>query len=150
MKKGNLIAAAAFAALAAFIIWESREFPASKGNVPGPAVFPVAIAVLMLLSAAALAFTTLCRFSGEERKLDLLRPDCLRVYLCMGVLMIYAALVPLIGFLTLSVPTLIVFIRWFGGYRLRVCALSSLAVNGVIYLVFSELLHVPFRFGFLP
>ncbi len=149
MKKGNLVAALAFAALAAFIIWQSDSFPAGKKGVPGPAVFPVATAVVMLMASLSLAITALAMKRESDRKLNLGRPDCVRVYICMGILVAYVFLVQEVGFCVTSSLLLFGLIKWFGKYRFHVCALSAIAVSGLLYFVFSHVLNVPFRFGFL-
>ncbi|MDR1519165.1 MAG: tripartite tricarboxylate transporter TctB family protein [Planctomycetota bacterium] len=149
MKKGNLAAAAAFAALAVFVLWQSGSFPPSKGGVPGPAVFPAAIAVVMLMAAISLAITTLRARSEDDAPLDLGAPDCLRVYLCMAILAVYVLVMPLVGFCVTSSLLLFGLIQWFGRYKFHISALAAIAITGIVYLTFSELLRVPFRFGFL-
>ncbi len=149
MKKGNLIAASLFAAMAIFIIWESASFPRGKAGVPGPAVFPIITAVLMLMAALSLVITTLRMRPEDDKKLNLGRPDCVRVYVCMAVLLAYFGLVQVVGFCATSAVLLFGLIQWFGKYRFHVSAIASIAVTVVIYLVFSQVLNVPFRFGFL-
>ena len=149
MKKGNFIAAFAFAAFALYVIWQSSSFPGSKGNVPGPAVFPTAIATLMLMAAISLFITTIRMKPEEDQAINLARPECFRVYYCMAILLVYLLLMPVLGFCTASSVLLFGLVKWFGKYRFHVCALSAVAVTGIIYIVFSEVLHVPFRFGIL-
>ncbi len=149
MKKGNYIAAALFAAFALFVIWESASFPPSKARVPGPAVFPTIIAVVMLMASLSLILTTLRMAPEENRRIALNTPDTKRVYACMGILVVYTVLVPLIGFVTVSSVLMFGLIKWFGKYRFHICAVSALALSFFIYFIFSHVLHVPFRFGFL-
>jgi putative tricarboxylic transport membrane protein len=103
----------------------------------------------MLMAAISLAITALRQRPEKDRKLNLGNPDCLRVYLCMAILIAYVLLVPLVGFCVMSSLLLFGLIQWFGGYQFHISALSALAVTGLVYFTFSELLHVPFRFGFL-
>ncbi|MDR2390272.1 MAG: tripartite tricarboxylate transporter TctB family protein [Planctomycetota bacterium] len=149
MKRGNLAAAAAFAALAVFVIWASRAFPGSRGTVPGPAVFPTAIAVIMLMASLSLAIASFRMRPEDNKPLGLFREERRRVYLCMGIMAVYVVLVQIVGFCVTSVLLLFGLISWFGKYRFHVSALSSIAIVGIVYFVFSEVLHVPFRFGFL-
>lgn len=149
MKKGNFVTAACFAAFALYIIWECASFPRGKGNVPGPAFYPTAVATLMLMAAISLCISTIRMTPDEDKKLGLLDPDRVRVYICMGVLVVYTCLVPIVGFCVMSSLLLFGLIRWFGRYKFHICALSSVAVTGIIYCVFNYVLHVPFRFGFL-
>lgn len=149
MKKGNYIAAAAFAALAIYVIWECSSFPPGKGRVPGPALYPVAIAVLMLMASISLVITSLRMTPEENTRIGLFEAGNIRVYMCMAILAAYTALVPVVGFCVMSVLLLFGLIMWFGRYKFHICALAAIAVTGVIYVVFSEVFHVPFRFGFL-
>lgn len=149
MKKGNIIAALAFAAFALFYIWEARSFPPSKGTVPGPAVYPTIVATLMLMAALSLLITALRMKPEEDKPLGLLSDDSKRVYLSMAILVAYVVVMPHLGFVTASSVLLFGLIKWFGNYRFHVCALSAIAVSGIIYFVFSEILNVPFRFGVL-
>lgn len=149
MKKGNVAAAVLFAALAAFVIVESSSLPGGRAGVPGPAVFPAAVAVLMLMAALSLVISSFRIPPGEDMRLNLLAPGSLRVYLCMAVMAAYVAVMPLAGFCAATSLFLFGLVKWFGGYRFHVCALSSLAVTAAVYLAFSELLYVPLRFGVL-
>lgn len=147
MKKGNLIAAAAFSALAIYVLLHTSGFPASKRGVPGPAVFPNIIAVIMLLASLSLVVTSLRMTPNEDRPLCLLTRDNVRVYISMALLVIYVAVMPVLGFCSASFLLLLGLIKWFGKYRIPVCALCSFLATGSVYAVFSELLNVPFRFG---
>ena len=149
MKKGNIIAALAFAAFAGFFIWEGASFPASKGNVPGPAVYPTIVAVLMLMASLSLLITSFRMKPEEDKPIGLWSNDNKRVYISMAVLVLYVFIMPYVGFLVTSSLLLFGLIKWFGNYRFHVCAISAIAVAGIIYFVFSEILLVPFRFGFL-
>ena len=149
MKKGNFIAAAVFAALAIYVIVESSGYPAGRRGVPGPAFFPTAIAVVMLMAALSLVITTLRMKPNEDKPLNLGRSDCRRVYLCMAVLLVYTTLVPVVGFCTMSSVMLFAFIKWFGRYKFHYCAISAIAITGIVYFVFNTMLNVPFRFGVL-
>ena len=149
MKKGNYFAAAAFAALAIYVIVESAGFPVGRRGVPGPGFFPIAIAAIMLMAAVSLIITTIRMKPAEDKPLNLNRPDCLRVYVCMAVLVVYTALVPVVGFFTMSSVMVFSFIKWFSRYRFHYCAISALAVTSAIYYIF-KMLNVPFRFGVLP
>ena len=147
MKKGNLAAAAFFAALAIFVFWEIRGFPGGRKGVPGPAVFPEIIAVLMLMACISLVITTVRMTPEEDRPLRLLSNDSMRVYLSMVILVAYIILIPILGFCISSTLMLFGFIMWFGRYSFPVCLVTSGAITGIIFFVFSEILNVPFRFG---
>lgn len=147
MKKGNFIAAFLFAAFAVFVIYESSPFPVGKRGVPGPGVFPTAVAVVMLMASLSLVITTLRMRAEDDKKLDLLKIDNIRVYISMAILVAYFFLVQFLGFFVTSTAMLFGFIQWFGKYNPFISAASAAAVAGITWYVFSEVLHVPFRFG---
>lgn len=149
MKKGNIITALAFAALAGYVIWECSGFPPGKGRVPGPAVFPTIVAALMLMSSLALIINSLRMAPGDNKVLGLLTDDHKRVYVCMGLMIAYVVIMENLGFCAATSVMLFGLIRWFGKYRFHYCALSAFAVTGVVYYVFNNILLVPFRFGVL-
>ncbi len=147
MKKGLLIAAALFAALALYVIWECLSFPPGRNRVPGPALYPTAVAILMLLSAVSIAVTALKLTPAENRPLGIFSGDNRRVYLSMLLLVLYVTAMYFVGFLTTSAAMLFGFIRWFGKYTPLTCALWAVGLSGAVYCVFRFILLVPFRFG---
>lgn len=149
MKKGNFVTAGIFALFAVFIIINSLTFPASRDGIPGPGFFPIVIAVLMLLAAVSLTVTSLRMKDGEDMVLKLFTDDNKRVYICMGLLVLYLAVMSQVGFCVSSFALLLGLIRWFGRYKLLFCAIFSAAVVVPLYLVFSFVLHVPLNFGLL-
>jgi Tripartite tricarboxylate transporter TctB family. len=149
MKKGNYIAAALFAALAGYVIWECSGFPPSKGGVPGPGIFPIIIAIIMLMASISLIMTTLRMRPEEDKPLNLASVGNKRVYLTMIVMIAYLLILPEVGFVATSAILMFALVQWFGRYSFIKCALWSLGIPCIIYFVFSEVLLVPFRFGFL-
>jgi putative tricarboxylic transport membrane protein len=147
MKKGSLLAAAMFAAFALFVIVECMSFPPGRARVPGPALYPTAVALLMLFSAISLAVTAFRMTPKEDKVIGILSNDNKRVYISMAVLVVYVAAMYFIGFLTTSAAMLFGFIRWFGKYKPHVCALWAVCIAGIVYTVFRYVLLVPFRFG---
>lgn len=149
MKKGYLAASAAFALVALYVIWQCSSFPAGRRGVPGPALYPTAVAVLMLLSSISLAITAIRLTPAENKPLNLLCDNTKRVYIAMVVVLAYVAAMYFIGFLTSSIVMLFGCISWFGKYKPHLCAVWSIAIAGVVYAAFRYLLMVPFRFGVL-
>ena len=147
MKKGLLIAAVLFAVFAGYVIWECLSFPPGRNRVPGPALYPTAVAVLMLLSAISLAITAIQMTPREDRAIDIFSDNNKRVYITMVGLVAYVTIMYYVGFFTTSVAMLFGFIRWFGKYKPHVCALWALGAAGLAYGTFRYILLVPFRFG---
>lgn len=149
MKKGNLVAAAAFAAFAVYIIAEAARFPPGTAKVPGPAMFPTIIAVIILMASVFLFITSLRMRPAEDTSLDLGSRGARRVYISMAIMAAYVAIMPLVGFFTTSTVLLFALIQWFGKYRFLYSAVVAAVITGLVYGVFNYVLHVPFRFGVL-
>jgi putative tricarboxylic transport membrane protein len=126
----------------------SLQLPASKNGVPGPGTWPIAIAILMLAAAITVLINAI-RSKGDEESLVLNTIDHYRVYISMGILILYLIAMYYIGFCVGSFLMLYAFITWFGDYKLIKRIIISAVVVAFVYLVFTRVLHVPFRFGIL-
>lgn len=146
MKKGNIIIASIFSAFAIFVIYMSLQLPPSKDGVPGPGTWPILISVIMLGAAITIIINAIRKNDGE---LLLNTPNHIRVYITMGILVGYLVIMYYIGFFVSSVLMLYILITWFGEYKLLVRIITSLVVVTIVYLVFTQILNVPFRFGLL-
>jgi putative tricarboxylic transport membrane protein len=147
MKKGNIITGILFSAFSIFVIMMSMQLPASKNGVPGPGTWPIAIAVIMLLAAVTVLINAIR--GNDEESLVLNTIDHFRVYISMGILVLYLIAMYYLGFCVGSFLMLYAFITWFADYKLIKRLLISVIIVAVVYLVFTRILHVPFRFGIL-
>ena len=147
MKKGNIITGILFSAFSIFVIMMSMQLPASKNGVPGPGTWPIAIALLMLLAAVSVLINAIR--SKDEESLVLNTIDHYRVYITMGVLILYLVSMYYIGFCVSSFFMLYTFIAWFGDYKLIKRILIAAIIVAVVYLLFTKILLVPFKFGIL-
>lgn len=149
MKKGNLIFAGVFSLLGVLVIIQSVLYPKGQDGIPGPGFFPIIIAVLMLTAAISLVITSLRLPAEEDVPLGLSSADNKRAYLTMGIMVLYVILMPLLGFCVTSFLLLFGMIRWLSSYKYVSCCVISAAVVGLIYVVFSLVLHVSLSFGLL-
>lgn len=147
MKKLNLIASGIFLLLALSTVFFALQLPPSKEGVPGPRAWPVLIAGIMLLTAVALCIKTLIKPDREER--SVLKPENLRVYVTMLILIAYFIVMYYVGFCTATFFVLFVFLSWFGKHKWYTNIVTALAVTAIVYCIFKYVLKVPFRFGFL-
>ena len=149
MKRGNFIIAGVFSLLGLLVIAQSLSFPRGRAGIPGPGMIPIMISILMIIASISLVISTLRMTPAENVPLGLLSEGNRRVYLCMAILVVYLFLMPRIGFCVTSFLLLFGLIRWFGNYRYWFCAVVSVFLTGIIFGLFSEVLHVPLRFGLL-
>ncbi|ADY13544.1 tripartite tricarboxylate transporter TctB family protein [Sphaerochaeta globosa] len=149
MKKANFIVSGVFAAFAIVIIAISLGYPPSNHGVPGPGMFPILIAGLILISALTLALLTLRMPKEKDTEIDLKSKNVLNVYITMAGLIVYAITFPLIGFIVTSSIMLTLYIKWFGKRSWWKCILIGVLFSIGIFLLFGSVLNVPMRFGLL-
>jgi len=149
MKKANFIVSGVFAAFAIVIIAISLGYPPSNHGVPGPGMFPILIAGLILISALTLALLTLRMPKEKDTQIDLKSKNVLNVYITMAGLIVYAITFPLIGFIVTTSIMLVLYIKWFGKRPWWKCILISLLFTIAIFFLFGSVLNVPMRFGLL-
>ncbi|WP_040191494.1 tripartite tricarboxylate transporter TctB family protein [Clostridium culturomicium] len=149
MKKGNIFTGIFCLVLSAFAIIVAKGFPPSQqAGVPGPAVWPVLMSVLLAVCAIWLIVETLVSKNPENNKpLGLWNDGSKRVYLSMAVLVVYFLITPTVGFLISTSIMLLLFIKWFSKKNIFVCLGISFAITIVIYLIFKNFLNVPLDFG---
>lgn len=147
MKKANIVSASAFAAVSIIVILYSLTFPRGTDGVPGPGMFPILIASLMLLCSVTIIAVT-C-FSKDTTQFVIFTKENQMVYITMAILALYIFLMPKIGFCVTSVPALAGLIRWFSGRKLVACILYAVLIVLVVFFVFNKILKVPLLFGLL-
>ncbi|MCB7318848.1 tripartite tricarboxylate transporter TctB family protein [Lacrimispora sp. 210928-DFI.3.58] len=149
MKKGNMTLAGVFSLLAILVIIQSSFYPKGQDGIPGPGFFPIIIAVLMLAASISLIITTLRMLPEEDVPLGLSSLDNKRAYAAMGIMVLYVIVMPVLGFCVTSFLLLFGMIKWLSDYKYIVCCGASAGVIGMIYVVFSVVLHVSLSFGLL-
>ena len=139
MKLGTAITAAAFAALAVAVIAGAQAFPAPvTPGAPSAARLPVIYAGALLALSAALAATAWLERDGAA--LTFRRAGRVAVFAALTA--IFVALLPVLGFLALSIPWLLVAVRAAGGGWIGAAAAAVILPLG-IQLTFGTLLGVP-------
>ena len=149
MKKANFIVSGTFTLFAIIIIGISLGYPPSNHGVPGPGMFPIIIASLIIVSAVTLVIQTLRMPKENDSAVDLSSKNVLNVYVSMAGLIVYAVLLPMLGFLSTTTVMLVLFIKWFSKRPWWKSILISVLFTLVIFLLFGSVLNVPMRFGLL-
>ncbi len=146
MKKGNLVLSAICAILGIVVIVIAMGYPSAKDygtGVPGPGLWPIVIAAILLICSVLLAWRTLKMDAAEDTKLELFSTGSQRVYLTMGILIVYMLVLKPLGFLLATTALEFVFIQWFAKKNPLITLVISVAVTLVIYSVFQFALNVP-------
>ena len=130
MKKGNLVLAAICAVLGVGIIAVASGYPKAADygtGVPGP----------------ILIYRTLKMKPEKDTKIDLWTSGTRRVYITMGILVVYLLVLPFLGFIISTFVLELIFIQWFAKKNPVITALIAAAITMVVYCAFRFLLNVP-------
>ena len=146
MKKGNLVLAAICAVTGIGIIAVASGYPKAADygtGVPGPGLWPIVISVVLLACTAILLYRTLKMPPEKNSKIELWTTGTRRVYLAMGILVVYLLVLPFLGFIISTFVLELIFIQWFAKKNPIITAIISAAITMVVYCAFRFLLNVP-------
>ena len=153
MKKMNLIFAGICAAIGAFLIILAAGYPTAADygtGVPGPGLWPIVISAVMLAMAALLAIKSIKMPAEKNVNVPMWNEGTKRVYITMGILFAYVAVLEFLGFIIATTIMEAIFIHWFAKKKPVFTVLISVVVTLVIYVVFQYVLNVPVgSFGIL-
>ena len=148
MKKANIIFSIIFAVFSvAVIVYTYNTFPAGRQGVPGPGVFPIIVASVMLL-CSIIIFLTYIR-SKDDKPFGLISESTIRAYITIGLMVVYLVAAPIVGFLAVTFLFLVGTIKWFSKRGWIYVVSVSLGINVFVYVSFSIVLNVPLPTGFL-
>jgi hypothetical protein len=137
MARRELAAACILLIVTAVFGWLTIGLPdRALPNTPGPAFFPG----LITLSLAALSIALLVRSlraAGQEQA-TLAVPLTSRSWAALGAFIVYLIAMPMLGFLTASVPFFAVMAWLYGERRLIVVALTAVVVPVALSLIFRS------------
>lgn len=146
MKKGNLILAALCILLGIGVIAVSSTYPTAESygtGVPGPGLWPMAIAIVLLACSAMLLYNTWRMKPEKNTDIDLFGPGPKRAYISMAILVVYVLLLETLGFIIATTILEFIFIRWFSKKSYVVSFVIAAAVTAVVYGIFQFVLNVP-------
>ena len=153
MKKINLIFSGICAAIGIFLIVLAAGYPTAADygtGGPGPGLWPIVISAFMLALAALLVMKTIKMPAEKNVDVPMWNEGTKRVYITMGILLVYTLVLEFLGFIIATTIMEAVFIHWFAKKKPWVTAVIALVVTLVIYVVFQYLLNVPVgSFGIL-
>ena len=151
MKFNDRVAGFLAVVLGASVFLQTRTFPPMPGQPIGPAMFPAAVGVLLVIAGVALITGGARRGTGGRVELAdwARRPRMvLNFVLVIADLLFYALTVTRLGFLITAVIFVSVLMVAFGVRRSHILPLA-VAVTLVIHYGFYTLLRVPLPWGVL-
>lgn len=146
MKKGNIVLAVLCILLSIGIIAISSTYPTAKSygtGVPGPGLWPMAIACVMIVCSVILLYRTWRITPEKDTKIELFGTGQRRAYITMAILVVYALLLKPLGFLIATTVLELIFIRWFSKKNYLVSFVIAFVITVVVYYVFQNMLNVP-------
>ena len=153
MKKMNLIFAGICAAIGVLLIVLASGYPTAADygtGVPGPGLWPIVISAFMLAMAALLVIKSLKMPAEKNVDIPMWNEGTKRVYITMGILFGYVAVLEFLGFIIATTIMEAVFLHWFAKKKPWITAVMALVITLVIYVVFQFVLNVPVgSFGIL-
>lgn len=160
MKKISDAISIIFIAVAAAFFGISFTFPEGSNGAVGPAWFPrIMCVIIILLSAINLVTTTLAdrETSEEEREKDretfakIFSKENMIVWVTIGATLLYVIGIQKLGFVVSSIAYILIMNIYYKVPQVSKIAafVIPFAVTGVLYYVFTNLLHVVLPSGIL-
>ena len=105
---------------------------------------------VLILLAALLVIKSIKMPAEKNTDVPMWNEGTKRVYITMGILFAYVAVLEFLGFIIATTVMEAIFIQWFAKKKPWVTVIISLVVTLVIYCVFQYVLNVPVgSFGIL-
>lgn len=148
MRVSNTVIGLGTVIFSIWVIWYARNFPKLEQGYPGPALFPMVLAVLFIFAGIVLIVQDL-RSGAKKLKFDisdLSRVHLINIGLILAAILFYIFLSDFLGFQITSFIILVFMMK-----RLRVSTFWSLIMAGGvtfgIYVLFAKILLVPLPWG---
>ena len=152
MKKLSNAISFVYIAIAIFFFVISLKFPEGSNGAVGPGYFPRIMCVLVaFLSILNLILSRKEVETPEQAELKIFKKENLRVWITMGITLVYIICIKVIGFVVSSIVFQIGINYYFKVHeksKLAFCVLPF-AVVAALYYVFHNLLHVILPAGIL-
>lgn len=152
MKKINLVVAAVCAILGITVIAIASGYPTAEfygTGAPGPGLWPICIAGVLLFCSVILVVRTLRMKPEDNEPVAIWGEGPIRAYLSMIAMIVYVIILPILGFLPTTFVMMTGFVKWFSRGKLSKSVIISLIVTFAVYFVFKSFLNVPIDFGLI-
>ena len=139
----NYIVGVLGAVIGGLIMQAAAAFPLEfTENGPGPGFWPFALgAVLGAVSVLLLLYTFINKTDLHGVKVQLSSTGNKRVYLMMGIVVVFCVLISILGFYPAAALLIPAVMRLMDYRNIKVIALTTVLTLVFIYLVFGMLLH---------
>ena len=139
----NYIVSVVGIALGALIMNAAAAFPMQfTENGPGPGFWPFSLGCALAVAAVVLlAFTFTKRADLSGQRVSLNTPANKRVYIMMGLVVIFCVLINLLGFYPAAAALIVATMKLMDYHNKKGILLTTALTLAFIYLVFGVLLH---------
>ena len=139
----NYIVSVVGLALGALIMNAAAAFPMQfTENGPGPGFWPFSLGCALAVAAVVLlAFTFTKRADLSGQRVSLNTPANKRVYIMMGLVVVFCVLINLLGFYPAAAALIIATMKLMDYHNKKGILLTTALTLAFIYLVFGVLLH---------
>ena len=139
----NYIVSVVGLALGALIMHAAAAFPMQfTENGPGPGFWPFSLGCALAVAAVVLlafTFTKRAALSGQRVRLN--TPANKRVYIMMGLVVVFCVLINLLGFYPAAAALIVATMKLMDYHNKKGILLTTVLTLAFIYLVFGVLLH---------
>ena len=139
----NYIVSVVGLALGALIMNAAAAFPMQfTENGPGPGFWPFSLGCALAVAAVVLlAFTFTKRADLSGQRVSLNTPANKRVYIMMGLVVVFCVLINLLGFYPAAAALIVATMKLMDYHNKKGILLTTALTLAFIYLVFGVLLH---------
>lgn len=150
MKKISRVTSVVFFLIAAYAFYMASTFPPGALGVPGPGYFPKILSVLVMI-LAIIEFVQSIKNSDDapETGVKLFSKENSRVWISLGLIIIYFIGLFTIGFIISTLIYLFVMLSYFKVKNIFIKVGVPIALTAVLYFVFTILLKVQLPSGML-
>jgi putative tricarboxylic transport membrane protein len=142
VKAADVVVGGITVALAAYVLFGSRDLGFYAEGVPGPGFFPIVVGLALLISGLLLIVSRLLNIAvpeEENRQQEQILPRALLVWLA---LILSAALIPILGFVATMVLLVAVLLFGFEGRRSIGAVVAVVVIPGLAYWLFAGVLGI--------
>ncbi len=149
VRQADLWAGSLVLAVALLLVLGAFQLPQVEGLVLGPGSLPLGLGIALGLLSLALIASSLAGRSDDGPVAWPRGRELRRIALAVASLVLYTAVVPVLGYFLATLLFLAALIRVVGSLRWRAVVPASLALTLLLYLVFRVWLQISLPAGFV-
>lgn len=146
MKKYNYVVSALMIALSAYILYECNTYGIGTSAQKNPAVWPIFLAIMLIILSIALIIETLLKKETKEEKtaiiIDWKSSGMKKVYIMFGLTVIFLVIMKIFGMLV-ALLLLIPAIEWLMGCRNKIMLVAlPIGLVAFVYVFFVVIMKI--------